>query len=394
MSPLNVILPSGFRAEGLHCGIKKRNKDLALLYSKVPAVAAGVFTTNQVQAAPVKLTREVVCNGTIQAIIANSGNANCASGPQSERDAMEMARVTAQELEIDIAKVAVASTGSIGKPLPIRIVIEGIENLVKKINPQGLASAAQAIMTTDTAAKAISREITLGKHKITISAIAKGAGMIQPNMATMLCFIMTDLQISRPLFQQLIKESVNQSFNCITVDGCMSTNDMVLGMANGLADNPPLENTGKEFDLLQKEFNEITLALAKKIVRDGEGATKLVQIQVNGAHSRENARQVALSIANSTLLKCSFFGETLNFGRILAAVGTSGVPINPQNIDIAIGEIQVVTNSQPVRYPAAEISSILKQKKFSLSVNLHQGADRAIVWTCDLTPKYVKINME
>lgn len=394
MTSLNLATPIGFKTGGLHCGIKKRRKDLALIYSETPAVAVGVFTTNQVQAAPVKYTKQLIDNGTLQAIIANSGNANCSNGPQGEHDTKEMARITAQELGIDITKVAVASTGSIGKPLPMRTVSDGIEKLTKKINHNLLPAAAEAIMTTDTFAKGISKTITIGNKEVTISAIAKGAGMIEPNMATMLCFIITDLAIDQKLLQQLVTTSVNQSFNCISVDGCMSTNDMVLALANGMAENETINAPGKELDLIQLEFNEIAKSLAKSIVSDGEGATKLVTINVTGTHSETEARIIGKKIANSTLLKCSFFGETLNIGRILAATGASGIDLEPQNIDVSIGEIPVIVKNHPTNFSKQQINIVLKQKEFSIDINLNLGNAKSTVWTCDLTHKYIKINME
>lgn len=366
MKTMDIPSPIGFKAGGIHCGIKKRSKDLAIIFSEVPAACAGMFTTNQIQAAPVKLTKDVIGNGVLQAIVINSGNANTLTGPQGERDALEMARATAGVLGIDVAKVAVASTGPIGKYLPIRNIIDGIEKLGKKISPGLFPDAAQAIRTTDTYPKFISKKI----DNCTITAIAKGAGMIFPHMATMLCFIVTDLKIAQPLLQEILKNSVEESFNCISVDGCMSTNDMALVMANGMAENPTIDP-----ERIQAEFKDITKELAKMIVSDGEGATKLIEIQVSGAQSTEDAREVAFSIANYNLLKCSFFAETLNLGRLMAAIGSSSVKTNPDNIKV-------------------HGPSNLKQKKIDIKVELTQGTCNATVWTTDISPKYVKINME
>lgn len=386
--------PIGFKAGGIHCGIKKRKKDLALLYSEVPATCAGMFTTNKVQAESVKLTKNVVSNGVLQAIIINSGNANALTGPQGERDALEMARATAGVLLIDISKVAVASTGPIGKPLPIKKVVEGIERLGKKISSHSFPDAVQAILTTDTNPKLISRQIELGNHKVTITAIAKGAGMIYPHMATMLCFITTDLKITQPLLLDILKYSVEQSFNCISVDGCTSTNDMVIVMANGMAENPIIDRYGEEFELVLNEFKYITKELAKMIASDGEGATKLIEIEVNGAVTFEDARAIGFGIGNYNLLKCSFFGEALNVGRIMAAIGSSPVPINVQKINIYIGKILLVKNGEICQYPQTEVSQVLKQKKIDIKIELNQGQEKDTVWTTDLSPKYVKINME
>lgn len=388
MKPSPIPSPIGFKAGGIHCGIKKRRKDLALIFSEVPATCAGMFTTNQVQAAPVKHTRNVVSSGVLQAIIVNSGNANALTGPQGERDVLEMARATAGILGIDISKVAVASTGPIGKPLPIKKVVEGIEKLGGKISPHSFTDAALAILTTDTHPKFLSRQIELGNHKVTITAIAKGAGMIYPHMATMLCFISTDLKISQPLLLDILKYSVEQSFNCISVDGCTSTNDMALVMANGMAENPIVDRYGPEFDLLLNEFKYITKELAKMIVIDGEGATKLIEIEVTGAPAFEDARAAGFSVANYNLLKCSFFGESMNLGRLMAAIGTSPIRINPYNIDIYIGNKLVLSRGEIHDHPA------LKEKKVDIKIELHMGNNSVTVWTTDLSPKYVKINME
>lgn len=410
----SIPSPIGFKVGGIHCGIKKRRKDLALIYSEIPATATGMFTANQIQAASVKLSKDVVSNGIMQAIIANSGNANALTGPQGEQDTLEMARATAGILGIDISKVAVASTGPIGKPLPIKIVVSGIERLGKKINSDSLRSctqplhagagyaqgrgsfldAAQAILTTDTHIKFVSRQIELESHKITFTAIAKGAGMIYPHMATMLCFITTDLKITQPLLQDVLRKSVEQSFNCISVDGCTSTNDAVLVMANGMAENPIIDKPGDELDKVQDEFNHITKELAKMIVNDGEGATKLVEIEVNGTPTFGDARAVAFCIANYNLLKCSFFGETLNLGRIIAAIGAGPIRINPNQINIQIGNMLLLHNGEICKYGQPEMSQILRQKNIKIKIDLNNGEQKATVWTTDLSPKYVKINMD
>lgn len=394
MKTPSIPSPIGFKAGGIHCGIKKRAKDLALIYSETPATAAGMFTTNQVQAAAVKITRNVVANGTIQAIIANSGNANALTGPQGDQDALEMARATAGVLEIDISKVAVASTGPIGKPLPIKIIVSGIERLAGKISSNSFLDASLAILTTDTHPKSISRQIELDSYKITLTAITKGAGMIYPHMATMLCFIVTDLKITQSLLADILGKSVEQSFNCISIDGCMSTNDTVLVMANGMAENPIIDKPCRELDKVQDEFNHITKELAKMIVDDGEGATKLIEIEVNGAPTFIDARAVASGIANYNLLKCSFFGEILNLGRIMAAIGSGPVKINPHQVNIQMGNILLLRGGEICKYGQAEISQILRQKNIKIKIDLTLGEQKATVWTTDLSPKYVKINMD
>lgn len=393
MSHIKLLPPKGFKAGGIHCGIKRHKKDLALVYSEVPATAAGVFTTNYVQAAPVKLTKNAITNGSIQAIIINSGNANAVTGKQGDHDALEMARATANALCIDITKVAVASTGSIGKPLPTKSVIEGIEKLSPKIKPSSFLDAAEAIRTTDTTTKGISRKTTLDNKEITITAIAKGAGMIHPNMATMLCFICTDLAINKKLLHQVLTNSVNKSFNRITVDGCTSTNDMVLALANGEAKNQLIEKPCDQLDKVQKEFDYVTQSLAKMIVKDGEGATKLVQIKVTGANTKDDAKAIAFNIANSPLLKSSFYGETLNWGRIISAAGSSGIKIDPECINIYLEDILLLSCGQPVQFSATDIEHILKQEEIHFKIELNQGKAQSSVWTCDLSPKYIKINM-
>ena len=387
--------PIGFKAGGIHCGIKKRHKDLALIYSQVPAAAAGMLTTNQAKAAPVKITKEVIADGAVQAIIVNSGNANACTGVQGERDALEMARATAEKLNIDISKVAVASTGHIGKLLPIRKIINGIEKLSSRLSPNQFLGVAQAIMTTDTHPKYISRQINLGGKIITITAVAKGAGMIYPHMATMLCFICTDLNIAPPLLSGIVTNSVSRSFNCISVDACTSTNDMVLAMANGMAENPRIDSPGNELNIVQEEFNHITIELAQMIVADAEGATKLIQVEVTGCHSFDGARRIAFSVANFNLLKCTFFGASINWGRIMAAIGSAPVRLDPAQIDVYLHEKQIIKNGNlTTGIPLPEISALLKQRNITVKIDLHQGSHGATVWTCDLSPKYIKINMQ
>ena len=391
-----ILLPSpiGFKAGGINCGVKKSKKDLALIYSEVSAVCAGMFTTNQIKAAPVRLTKETIANGQIQAIIANSGNANCVTGPQGDYDALEMARAVSQALIIDISKVAVASTGSIGKPLPIKKIVEGVEILGKKISREGFGEAAKAILTTDTKPKCISKQILLSGKTVTMTAMAKGAGMIHPNMATMLCFIATDAKITHPMLKAMLKKSIDNSFNCISVDGCRSTNDTVLIMANGMADNPIIDTQNLHFNMMQNELNIITKELASAIVMDGEGATKIIEITVTGAKSDEDAKNTAFSIANYNLLKCSFFAEVLNIGRIMAAIGACPATIDPEKINIYAGDFLVLNNGQFCPHIGSEIQQLLKQKKICIKVELNIGEGNATVWTSDLTPKYVKINMD
>jgi glutamate N-acetyltransferase/amino-acid N-acetyltransferase len=394
MKKILLPAPKGFQASGICCGIKPRKKDLGLIYSEVPATAAGTFTTNQLKAASVKLSKEIVSNGIIQAIIVNSGNANALTGEQGDKDALEMARTTAQELCIDISKVAVCSTGPIGKPMPMKIVREGIEKITTKLNPNGLSEAMQAILTTDTYPKYISKEFNLGTSKVTITGMAKGAGMIHPKMATMLCFIVTDLKISQKVLQEILSESVNKSFNCITVDACTSTNDSVIVMANGMAENKIIDTRNDDYNKTRDIFIEITKELAKMIAQDGEGATKLIEIEVTGASSFEDARNIGFAIANYDLLKCSFFGEVLNIGRIMAAIGAGNTKINLEKINLLLNDSTVLLNGNICQYDKESISKLLQQKKINLTVELNQGEEKAVIWTCDLSTNYVKINMD
>jgi len=386
--------PKGFKANGICCGIKSRKKDLGLIYSEVPATAAGTFTTNQLKAASVKLSKEVISNGLIQAIIVNSGNANALTGEQGYQDALEMARTTAQELSIDVSKVAVCSTGPIGKPMPMKIVKQGIEKITKKLNPNGFSEAMQAILTTDTYPKYTSKEINLGNSKVTITGMAKGAGMIHPKMATMLCFFATDLNISQPILQNIISEAVNKSFNCITVDACTSTNDSVIVMANGMAENKIIDTYNNDYNKIKEVFCDMTKELAKMIAQDGEGATKLIEIEVTGAPSFEDARNIGFAVANYNLLKCSFYGEVLNIGRIMAAIGAGCTKVNIEKMNILVNDTAVLLNGNIRQYDKESISKFLKEKKINLTVELNQGEEKATIWTCDLSTNYVKINMD
>lgn len=394
MKSKKIYTPIGFKAGGTHCGIKKRKKDLALIYSTGPAICAGTFTLNKFAAAPVKLTKKIISKGTIQAIIANSGNANALTGNGGKNNALKMIETTANVLKISKTKVAVASTGVIGKQLPIKKITIGIKSLAQKITPDSFKNAAEAILTTDTAPKYLSKQIKIGTRKVTITAIAKGSGMIYPNMATMLCFIATDLNISRKLLEMTLKNSVNSSFNCISVDACTSTNDTVLIMANGMAGNPTINKSGKNLNKFQKELNNITKELAKMIVKDGEGATKLIQIDITGARTKNEAKTIGFSIANYGLLKCAFYGNSLSLGRIVAAIGSSNVNVKPDNIDIYLENNLAIRKGVINSHFSLKMAKIiLRKQNINLKVKLNHGTKQATVWGSDLSPEYVKINM-
>jgi len=370
-----AILPLGFKSSGIACGLKKSGKlDLALFFSESPAIAAGLFTTNKMLAAPVILDKYYLkTNKTFKAVIVNSGNANCFTGRQGLADAKITSKILAKALNIKPEAVLVASTGIIGKKLAVDKIKSGIPLLINKLSLGGLMNAQKAIMTTDTFKKEFTVKFNIGKETVTVCGVAKGAGMIAPNMATMLAFIFTDALISPQALNLALKHSVEQSFNCITVDGCMSTNDSVICLANGQALNREISK-GKDLDLFSKALNRVCLELAKMIIRDAEGANKFIKIQVSGALNLKQARMAALSIANSNLFKTAIYGENPNFGRIVQAIGSSGAQVNEENLKIRV--------------------SSLKKKDVDVLVNLGQGKAGLIVYTCDLTPEYIKINAE
>jgi len=384
----------GFKAAGFAAGIKKKNqKDLGLILSEVPASVAAVFTRNRVQAAPVVLDRERLQSGQCQAVIVNSGNANCCTGNQGMQDARAMAAAAAQQLGIDDNLVMVASTGVIGNPLPLSKVEAAVPALVGSLTAEGFLDLAQAIMTTDTVPKVISRTAELRGKMFTVTGVAKGAGMIRPDMATMLCFICTDLEVPQAFLQEALATATAQSFNRITIDGDTSTNDTVLLLANGCSE-AKVENK-EDLKALQRVLDEITIHLAKELVRDGEGATKLVEIKVMGANSDEDARVIADTIAHSNLVKTAFFGEDANWGRIFAAAGRSGVSIDPDATNIYFNDVQMVKNGLRCGDEAEEkATAVLKTPEFAVTLQMKMGSGSASVLTCDFSVDYVKINAD
>jgi len=369
----DVLLPKGFKAGGICCGIKKTGKkDLALIYSESRASAAGMFTTNKIQAAPVKVSKVYLKDNKAQAIIINSGNANCLTKAKGNSDAKYMSSAAAKNLKIKAKDVLVSSTGIIGKPLPIGKIIKGIPTLVGKLSRNGISDAALAILTTDTKKKSISVRIMINGKTVTICGIAKGVGMIYPKMATMLSFITTDIAISPGALKKVLKTAVDNSFHCISIDGCRSTNDMVLILANGQAKNKKLDFKDRALSIFSNALNYVCLELAKKIVYDAEGATKFIQINVRGAKNSGDAKEAAFAIANSNLLKTAIYGENRNLGRIFSAIGQTGIKINE-------GKIHVATSS-------------LKNKEIKITINLNMGQSQSTVYTSDLTTEYVRIN--
>ena len=383
----------GFQAAGIASGIKEDGrKDLALLYSEAPAKAAGVFTTNVFKAAPVLLDLERIKSGTSRAVIINSGNANAATGDEGYQDAVKMARFCAGALQIDESQVLVASTGVIGRKLPIDKVAGNVSRLVKGLSPGGIPEAAQAIMTTDRYPKIQFREGPVGGSDICICGIAKGAGMIEPGMATLLAFVLTDADIDDQAMKRALREAVDQSFNAISVDGCMSTNDTVLILANGLAGNRKIRTSTRDFAVFTGMLTEVTTELAKSIVRDGEGATKLIEIVIEGAKTTGEAKAVAYQIARSNLVKTAFYGGDPNWGRVISAVGAAGVPVNGDAVELYFDGLPLFRQGQGIASHLQELAEVMKKEQIKVLVKLGQGTKGFRVYSSDLTVDYVKIN--
>jgi len=370
-----AILPSGFSANAVACGLKKSGKlDLALFYSEVPAKAACVFTSNKIQAAPIKVNkRHLKLSKKFRGILVNSGNANAFTGTLGIIDAVSTIQSLANKLDIERKEILVGSTGIIGKRLEVRKIKKAIPDLAGGLKRRSIDKAKKAILTTDTFAKEASVVFYIGKKKITICGVAKGAGMIAPNMATMLAFIFSDADIAQGALNTALKAAVERSFNCITVDGCMSTNDSVMMLANGAAANRPIA-AGRDYKFFRTALESVCLELAKLIVRDAEGAGKFIQIKVTQAKSFAEAKKAALAVANSNLFKAAMHGEDPNFGRVACALGASGIDIKEEGLEIRLGP--------------------LNKKDINIEVELGMGDACATVYTCDLTPEYVKINAQ
>ncbi|MGE4578706.1 MAG: bifunctional glutamate N-acetyltransferase/amino-acid acetyltransferase ArgJ [Desulfuromonadales bacterium] len=386
----------GFRFAAASAGIKKSGKaDLALILSEVPATAAGVFTTNKVIAAPLQVTAPRIHLGRCQAVLVNSGNANACTGEQGLKDARRCGTLCASVLGLNEELIAVASTGVIGVPLPMDKFERAIPSLPVALNEGAAQDVAQAIRTTDAFPKMASVRVPCGQGHYTLMGIAKGAGMIHPNMATMLGFVMTDAEVDPSFLKEALRQAVADSFNSITVDGDTSTNDMVLILANGLSGNTPIQaGTEAGADFLQA-LKTILLDLAKMIVRDGEGATKVVRIHVQGALDAANAKTVARSIATSNLVKTAFFGADANWGRIIAAAGYSGAEVDPNRVTILFDEVPVVRQGLSTGQDfEAQATAVLKKPEFTVTVDLGLGEGTGDYYTSDLTYDYVKINSD
>jgi len=388
-------IPAGFRFSGIASGIKKSGKlDLGLITSDLPANCAGVFTLNKVIAAPLLLTKPRIAGGKCQAILVNSGNANACTGAAGLQTAETTLQLLSEQLQIAGDLIAVASTGVIGEPLPLEPFRAGIPELVTSLSAAHAVTVAEAMMTTDAFSKtALAKET--GQQNYKILGLAKGAGMIHPNMATMLGFVLTDANIAPELLQTALQSAVLKSFNSITVDGDTSTNDMVLLLANGAAKSTMIMPNTDEAEKFNQHLELVLLDLAKMIVRDGEGATKLVEIRVVGAENEESARIAACSVATSSLVKTAFFGEDANWGRIIAAVGYSGIDVDPNLIDISFDQIPVAVNGLAVgAEQEAKATKVLQQDEFAVTINLHAGDAEWSYFTSDLSYEYVKINAD
>ncbi|MFY0743677.1 bifunctional ornithine acetyltransferase/N-acetylglutamate synthase [Solibacillus silvestris] len=393
LSSKNIVSPKGFTAAGVHCGLKHKKKDLAILVSEVPASVAGVFTTNAVQAAPLKVTKEVVYETKkMQAVIVNSGNANACTGKQGLLDAYEMQLLAAQKLGIASSLVGVASTGVIGEIMKMEPVKKGVELLNPDSKLESGIDFSQAILTTDTVMKNTTYATIIDGKEVIVSGTAKGSGMIEPNMATMLGFITTDANIESEELQKALSSVTDCTFNSITVDGDTSTNDTVIVMANGLAGNDQLSPAHPDWENFYTALRLVSEDLAKSIARDGEGATKLIEVEVDGAVSDEEARKIAKTVVGSPLVKTAVFGCDANWGRIIAAVGYSGAVIDPDKITIKIGGATMVENGEPIQFSEEALIEILKQHEVKIFVSLEVGKGHGFAWGCDLTYDYVQIN--
>ena len=392
-----VCAAKGFKANGVHCGIRKNRskRDLSLIVSDVKANAAAVYTTNLVKGAPLTVTKEHIKNGTARAIICNSGNANTCNANGIEI-AEKMSSILGDALNIDAEDVVVASTGVIGQPLDIKPIKNGIPNLVAGLSYDGSKLAAEGIMTTDTVDKQIAVEFEIGGKVCKIGGIAKGSGMIHPNMATMLVFITTDTKISSEMLQKALSGDIQNTFNMLSIDGDTSTNDMVTVLANGMAENAEIADEGEDFNIFMKALNTVTVNLCRMIAGDGEGATKLLECNVSGGKDLSTAKTVAKSVVCSSLLKAAMFGADANWGRVLCAIGYSGANVDVNKIDVSFisekGEILVCKNGAGVDFSEEKAKEILLEKEIEIKVDLNDGNISATAWGCDLTYDYVKIN--
>ena len=390
-----VTFPKGFQACGVRAGLKKSGKlDMALIYSDVRCAAAGTFTQNAVAAAPVWVSKEILADGHAQAVIVNSGCANACTGGQGMNDAREMAAVTAEKTGCAAGDVVVASTGVIGALLDMEKIRNGIEMCRQALYYDGAEAASRAILTTDTVTKTAAVETVIGGKPARFGVMAKGSGMIRPNMATMLCFLTTDAAIAPALLNEALHDAVAYSFNMISVDGDMSTNDMCVCLANGLAGNEEITEKGADYDAFYEALLYLCQEMAKKIAADGEGATKFLTIHVKGTKTFADAKTVGMSVARSPLAKTAFFGEDPNWGRVVVAVGYSEAPMVPEKTSVAFGGIPVYEKGLPVPFDEEAMKKVMKAHDIVIDIDMGLGGEEATVWTCDFSYDYVKINGE
>ncbi len=388
----SITSVKGIKAAGIHCGIKKKKKDLALIVSDTPAKAAGTFTLNKVKAAPLLLSQKIIADGnSVKAILVNSGNANACTGEKGFNDALNLQSFCAEKLNINKNEILVSSTGVIGEYLNVPIYKNGISQIVNELSYDGGLDAAEAIMTTDLAKKHFAVEVQLSKGKVCIGGICKGSGMIMPNMATMLAFIATDAKMENNLLQEILKDSVNKSFNRISVDGETSTNDMVTLIANGAA-NIELKANSDDVELFKEALIDLCIQMAKSIVADGEGATKLITINVMNAESENDADKVAKSLAISPLVKTAMYGNDANWGRIISAAGNSGANFLPENIEISFDDHVVLSKNYNILLDEGVALKILNQYEVTINIDLNAGKEKSTWWTCDYSENYIKIN--
>jgi glutamate N-acetyltransferase / amino-acid N-acetyltransferase len=388
-----TYLVPGFLANGIHAGIKEdRKKDLSLIYSTTPARAAAVFTTNAFKAAPVLLDMERITSGLAQAILTNSGNANAATGEEGHKDAQAMSAALSKKLKIRDNLVLVASTGVIGHRLPLKKIEAGIGNLVRGLRPEGIPDAEAAIMTTDRFPKIAIRKSRIGVKEITLCGMAKGAGMIEPHMATMLAYVMTDANIDNAALDRIFREAVKRTFNAISVDGCMSTNDTAIILANGAAGNALLGNRSKFLPGFRDALIGVLSELSRAMVRDGEGATKLIRLEVEGARTRRDAKKIAYAVANSNLFKTACFGKDPNWGRVIAAAGSVDIPLDADGVRVYFGDISVFESGHGVSGNILKLKQIMEKEDLHLRIHLGMGSKSFCLYTSDLSYDYVKIN--
>lgn len=384
----------GFRSAGVACGIKTTGaKDLAVIVCDDVAVSAGTFTSNKVKSAPVLVSMERIKSGKAKAIVANSGNANACTGEQGIKDAKRMTELVASGLNISPELVLVASTGKIGRKMPMDKIENGIKLALSSLSYTGGHDSAEAIMTTDTFSKEIAVEFDIQKKKAHIGGMVKGAGMINPNMATMLCFLTTDVCIEQSFLQKALKSAVDVSFNMISVDGDTSTNDTVLILANGKAGNSPINRLDSSYEVFLRALTYVTTSLAKMIAKDGEGATKFIELRVRGAKTEQDARKACHTIARSPLLKCALFGEDPNWGRIMSSLGISDIDMDQNKVDIWFDDLKIAQNGISTGFSEESAKDILKKKEYVITIDLKMGNAKATSWTCDLSYDYVKINI-